>query len=184
MYQQGQTEKTGSPTVVRAPVVTPTMGAAKLSLLGLLAVAMLLVGGWAAIVPYAGPQFGFGWGDGGAWQWTFDRAMMNLVPGAVALVAGLLMLFGLPGGGRRRGLAGLAGLLTIASGAWLVLGSGIWTAFVGHTGLDVPQGVGAYWAFILRLGYHLGPGLLLVGVGALTWGLLPHSALRRPVAVG
>lgn len=183
MYQEGVAESTGSPTVVRTPVVTPAMGAAKLSLLALVAVATLLVGAWAAIVPYAGPQFGFGWGDAGAWRWTLDRATMDLIPGAVALVAGLLILIGLARGGRRRGLAGLAGLLTIASGAWLVLGSGIWTAFVGHTGLDVPQGVGVYWAFMLRLVYHLGPGLLLVAFGALTWGLLPHSALRRPVAV-
>ena len=155
------------------------MGAAKISLLWLLAVATLLVGAWAGMVPYVGPLFGFGQGDAGAWQWTTDRAFLNLIPGAAGVLAGLLLLLTMAFG-RGRGLAAFAGLLAAVAGAWLVLGPSAYGALIGSTTLETVH-FGPVWNFVIRVGYHLGPGLLLVAFGAWTMGLLPRGTVRRHV---
>ncbi len=153
------------------------MGAAKISLLWLLSVATLLVGAWAGIVPYVGPLFGFGQGDVGAWQWTTDRAYLNLIPGAAGVLAGLLLLLTMAFGWGR-GVAGFAGMLAAVAGAWLVLGPSAYGALIGSTTLEIPH-FGPSWNFVIRVGYHLGPGLLLVAFGASTIGLLPRDTVRR-----
>ncbi len=156
------------------------MGGTRTSLLWLLSVATLLVGAWAGLVPYVGPLFGFGQGDAGAWQWTTDRAFLNLIPGAAGVFAGLLLFLSLALGWGR-GLAGFAGLLAAVAGAWLVLGPSAYGAVIGSTSLDTVH-FGPVWNFTIRVGYHLGPGLLLVAFGAWTMGLLPRGTVQPHVA--
>lgn len=184
MFDQRGDGESGN-RVATNQVIVPTMGAAKISFLGMLSVGMLLVGAWAGIVPYAGPLFGFGQGDVGAWQWTNDRAPVSLVPGAAAVLAGLLLMASLffMASNRGRGLAAFAGLLAAVAGAWLVLGPSAYGALTGSTSLEAPH-FGAHWDFVIRVGYHLGPGLLLAVFGALTMGLLPRGGVRRQVAAG
>ena len=163
------------------PVARPTMGFAKLSMLGMLALATIAVGVWAALVPSIGPLFGFGINGAAAWSWDTDRAILDLLPGAVAVLAGLLLLLSVPAAaaGRGRFLGGMGGLLAVLAGAWLVVGPSAYGALTGNPAYDIGRGAGPYWGFLLSLGYHLAPGLLLVAFGGWAWGLLPRGRVRH-----
>ena len=149
-----------------------TFGKGEISVLTLLAVMIAVVGTWAGIVPYVGGFFGFGLGDAPAWHWTLDRALLDLIPGGAALFAALLLLVTRPAlaMGTGRLVAGLALLLIMLAGVWLVLGSGAYHVIVPGSRLPT---------FTQLLGYHYGPGLLLVGFGAGALGLLPRGGVRR-----
>lgn len=131
---------------------------------------VLLLGAWAGIVPYVAPVFGFSADGTGSWYWNLPHGLLFLVPGAAAFVAGLMIM----AGGRLAKSSG--GLLAAIAGAWLVVGPSAWLALHG-----APLFVGAsplreftYW-----IGYSLGPGGLLIGLGAFVLG---RSAFRRPLA--
>jgi hypothetical protein len=160
------------------PVAKPTMGFAKLSMLGLLALATIVVGAWAGLIPYIGPMFGFGVTGEAPWSWSMERVYLDLVPGAAAVLAGFLLLLSVPAAaaGRGRFLAGFGGLLAVLAGAWLVVGPSAYATLAGGTASDAGHG---YWGFLLSLGYHLAPGLLLVVFGAWAWGLLPRGRVRH-----
>jgi hypothetical protein len=145
----------------------------------LLAAAIIASGAWAGILPFVGPLFGFSPANTSAWHWDNTWAVLDLLPGALAVLGGLVLLSTLAAlaHGRGRALAGFGALLAVIAGTWLVLGPSIYQAVTGAS-LNMPQ-TGTWWAFALAAGYRLGPGLLLVAFGAWIWGMLPHSAMRR-----
>lgn len=166
--------------VERVPFTAKTFGKGEISVLTLLAVMIAVVGAWAGIVPYVGGLFGFGLNDAPAWHWTAARALLDLLPGGVALLAALLLLGTRPAlaMGTGRLVAGLALLLVMLAGAWLVLGPSAYLAIA--PGSSVPATHGApTWVFTRLAGYHYGPGLVLVACGAGALGLLPRGGVRR-----
>ena len=54
----------------------------------------VLLGAWGALIPFVGPYFDYSFGSNTAWQYTADRFWLNILPGAVAVLAGLLLLQG------------------------------------------------------------------------------------------
>jgi hypothetical protein len=123
--------------------------------------------------------YGFAIDAAPAWQQTTHRTMLHLVPGAVATVAGLVLMLAIPGlrRGRRRFLGALVALLTIAAGTSLVLGRSALAAFSASQLVDAVQGSPST-VFLLRLGYEWGPGLLLVAFGAWSLGLQAMGKVR------
>jgi hypothetical protein len=78
-----------------------------------------LLGAWAAIVPFAGPAFGYPMppgSNGDAWQWTASHWQLHVAAGVPALIGGLLLMFGSSSAARLGGVVGMLG------GAWAVLG--------------------------------------------------------------
>src|ERR1035437_3654209 len=73
------------------PALSTLPGSAPLSLLlgGFLA---LLVSAWAAIVPFVGPSFGFSPDGTASWTWNRAHVLGALVPGAVSLLACLIVV--------------------------------------------------------------------------------------------
>lgn len=127
---------------------------------------MLLLGAWGGIVPFVGPLFGFN-GDGSAsWTWNLSHALLSATPGAVAVAAGILVMLAGPTLYRPGGLK-VGGLLAVLCGAWFVVGPVAWPVlehakvFVGAS----PIRELAYW-----IGYSLGPGTLLIALGAFVIG--------------
>ena len=57
-------------------------------LLGLL---LMLLGIWAALIPFVGPYFGFAFTPDRVWVMTSGRLWLSLAPGAAAFVGGLLV---------------------------------------------------------------------------------------------
>jgi hypothetical protein len=166
--------------VERVPFAAKTFGKGEISVLTLLAVMIALVGVWSGIVPYVGGLFGFGLGDAPAWHWTVQRALLDLVPGGAALLAALLLLGMLPAlaMGTGRLVAVLALVLVMLAGSWLVLGPSAYLAIAPGSGVPAPHGSPG-WVFIQLVGYHYGPGLVLVAFGAGALGLLPRGGITR-----
>jgi hypothetical protein len=140
-----------------------------------------LVGAWGAISVFVGPDFGYRPSSASAWSWTTQNWLLHLIPGAVAVVAGLLIMSLSPmrRAGAGGGGLGLGALLIIAAGAWFVIGPALWPTF--ESGAPFVTGSSAGTSFINQLGSSLGPGILLAMLG----GMALKAGIARPaVAVG
>ena len=147
-------------------------------------VGAVLLGAWAAIVPFAGPRFGYALGASTAWQLTSDHVYLQLAPGAAGVLAGLVFLGFVPGRDRARfwrGVALAAGLLAAAAGAWLVIGPDAYTVIrhVGANGRTLPTHTLA--GLVTQVGYYLGPGVLLAVFGGMALSIGPHRCVRAGV---
>ncbi|HEX4864524.1 MAG TPA: hypothetical protein VFV02_10650, partial [Acidimicrobiales bacterium] len=126
----------------------------------------LLLAAWGGISVFVGPLFGYRPTSTNAWDWTMQNWLLHLVPGAVGVFAGLVMLatIGARGAGRRSGL-GLASLLTVAAGAWFVIGPSAYHWF--ESAAAFAPTASARRDFLNQLGSNLGPGVLLAVLGGM-----------------
>lgn len=91
---------------------------------------LLVLGAWAAIVPFIGDYLDFAYTPTSTWTWTSGRGWYEVAPGAAAFVGGLLLLFS-----ANRAVATLGAWLGIAGGAWLIIGPQLETLLdIGSTG--------------------------------------------------
>jgi hypothetical protein len=92
----------------------------------------VILGLWGALVPFIGPYFDYQIGTASTWDWSADRFWLSILPGAVAVLGGLMMLSSV-----RRASASFGGLLALAAGLWFVAGptvSILWNGGVMATG--------------------------------------------------
>jgi len=128
----------------------------------------LLLAAWAGIAVFVGPLFGYRPTSSSAWDWTTQNWLLHLIPGAVGVLAGLMMLgtIGARGVGRRSFL-GLASLMTMAAGAWFVIGPSAYRWF--HSAAAFAPTGSARSDFINQIGANLGPGILLAILGGMAF---------------
>lgn len=141
-------------------------------LLGLL---LVVLGIWAGLGPLAGPDFRFAYTPDSAWHFNNGRLYLSVVPGAAALLAGLIVM-----ATRSRALGILAGLLAVAGGAWLVVGQGVMTSLLKQpsisAGTPILRNGSAHagnltgYQYAEMLAFFTGVGLLIVFFGALAMG--------------
>jgi hypothetical protein len=133
---------------------------------------LILLGLWGALIPFIGPYFNFAFTPDQEWTWTTARGWLEVLPGVVTVVGGLLLLTS-----RNRATAMLGGWLAVAGGAWFVVGR----ALAG------PLGIGAVGSPVagnetkrvwLELTYFYGLGALIVFVGAVAVGRLSVRSVR------
>jgi hypothetical protein len=132
----------------------------------------VLAGAWGGLAPFVGPTFNYTADGGGSWHWDLARAMLAALPGAAAVVAGLLVVACARSVALAIGRGGvlLAGMVMFASGAWLALGPSAWPvlwndAYFVHSSAIADFGRSA--------GFAAGPGLVLaVGAGFLIGALM------------
>lgn len=88
-------------------------------------VLLVVLGIIAALLPFVGPYFNFGYtpAPDDAWHWTAGRFWYELLPGAGAALGGLILLFS-------------ASRIVTLFGAWLAAVSGVWLV-IGPTLADV-----------------------------------------------
>src|SRR5260221_8748065 len=79
-----------------------------------------LLGLWGALIPFVGPYFNYAFGADETWHYTADRLWLNILPGVVAVLAGLVLLVS----ARRAALVGGA-LLALVAGVWFALGPSV-----------------------------------------------------------
>ncbi|MST33829.1 hypothetical protein GHK86_14015 [Acidimicrobiaceae bacterium USS-CC1] len=137
-----------------------TTGETRTTTAPLAAAAVALIGAWAAIAAFVGPDFGYRVTTGAAWRWSTRNWMLHLAPGGAALLAGLLLI----GLAASRGAKVLLGLLVVAAGAWLVIGPAVWGWLEGSA--PYVAAASARASFLHQVGAALGPGLLLAALGA------------------
>lgn len=131
---------------------------------------LILLGVWGAAVPFIGPRYDFAFSPGQ--DWSTARGWLEVLPGAAAVLGGLLLLMS-----RNRAAAMLGGWLSVIAGAWFVVGR----VFAGPLGLgDVGTPVASsdtqrVW---LELSYFYGLGALIVFLGAFALGRVSLRTVR------
>jgi hypothetical protein len=108
------------------------------------------LGIWGALIPFVGPYFDYQIGTTQTWDWTSDRFLLSVLPGAAAAIGGLIMLYS-----TRRATASFGGLLALAGGLWFLAGpsvSMLWNdgvpatgAAIGDTGTRVLEWIGFFY---------------------------------------
>ena len=141
---------------------------------------VVLLAAWAGIVAFVGPTFGYAVHAGPSWQWNLDLGWLHFAPGVAGVVAGLLVLAsssspaqtapGAVAGRSRRLRLALASTLAAVAGAWLVIGPLAWPVLRPGSA-SVFRRASPLHTLADQVGANLGPGLLLVLLGALALGL-------------
>lgn len=120
---------------------------------------LILLGVWGALVPFFGPNIDWAYTSDPAWTWTTAKGWLEVLPGAVTAVGGLMVLMA-----GNRGSAVLGGWLAVAGGAWFVVGR----AFSSTLGIgDVGQPVAStdLKRALLEVTYFTGLGALILFLG-------------------
>jgi len=136
----------------------------------------VLLGAWTVVVAFVGPAFGYRATATQSWQWTATNWLLHLVPGAITVGSGLLIIALARGrAAGARGAIRLCALAMILAGAWMVIGPALWPVF--ESGRPYVGSSDATTAFVREVGANLGPGLLVVVLGAMI--LEAVSAMAR-----
>jgi hypothetical protein len=132
----------------------------------LMAVSAVLLGAWAAIVGFVGPAFDYDATGATTWEWTRTNWLLHLLPGAIVVLAGLIVIMlARAAGPGSRGMIRLCSFAMIAAGAWLVVGPALAPMF--KWGQPYGPTSDATTSFTYQIGANLGPGLLIVALGAM-----------------
>ncbi|MCB0942516.1 MAG: hypothetical protein KDB72_20015 [Mycobacterium sp.] len=143
---------------------------------------LVLLGLWGALIPFIGPYFDFAYDPDTPWTWTPARGWLEVLPGVVTVLGGLLLLMS-----RNRATAMFGGWITVIAGAWFVVGrlfAAPWG--LGDFGAPVADTLAAQMA--LELTFFTGLGALIIFLGGMALGRLSVRSLRdiryaqRPLA--
>jgi hypothetical protein len=130
-------------------------------------VLLVLLGLFAALVPFVGPYFDYQVGTTSTWDWSIDRFWLSVLPGAAAVVGGLIMLRS-----TRRSTASGGALIALAGGIWLVAGPAVsilWNEGASATGAAVGGNVTRMLEWI---GFYYGTGALITLLASYGLGFL------------
>jgi hypothetical protein len=133
---------------------------------------LIILGAWAAIIPFIGPLFTYAYTPDKSWTWTAARGWLEVLPGAVALVAGVILLMS-----ANRVTASVAAWLGIAAGVWLVIGRDLaqWL-HIGSPGQ--PASKHQFLAALESLGMFSGIGAAILLFAATALGRLSIRSVR------
>jgi hypothetical protein len=136
---------------------------------------LILIGGiWGGFAPFVGPYFHFVLGPDKTWTWTSGRLWLNVIPGIVAVIAGLMLLRSGPRTGGR-----LGALLAIGAGAWFAVGPDISQFWHAGGAQGIANGAKTTRIFEM-LAFHTGLGVAIATLGGYA---LPGLLLARRRAV-
>ena len=126
---------------------------------------ILLLGVWGGLIPFIGPYFHYAFGGYQHWHWTTQRLWMNVVPGAVAVIGGLMLLRAHT---RVGGLT--AGWVALAAGVWFAIGPTV-SILWHHNIYAIGAPMGGHTRQMLEwIGYFYGLGALIIGLAAFAMG--------------
>jgi hypothetical protein len=139
-------------------------------------VLLVLLGIWGAVIPFVGPYFHYAYTPDKTWDATAGRVWLEVLPGAVAFVSGLVVL-----GSRLRPQAALGAWLAAVAGAWFAVGgvvAGRW-ASLPTAGQPASSGLRAA---LEQIGFFTGLGVVIVFLAAVALGRLTVIVPDRVVA--
>jgi hypothetical protein len=121
---------------------------------------------------FLGPLFDFAYNPDQGSAWSATRGWLEVLPGVVAVVGGLLLVRS-----RNRATGMLGGWLSVVAGAWFVVGRVVATTLtIGEIGRPVAEtDTKTAW---LELTYFYGLGALIVFLGAMALGRLSVRSVR------
>jgi hypothetical protein len=133
---------------------------------------LILLGLWGALIPFIGPSFDFAYNPALGSEWSDARGWLEVLPGAVTVVGGLLLLRS-----QNRATAMLGGWLTVVAGAWFVVGK-LFAPTLGLGELGAPNASTDTKVAWLDLTYFYGIGALIIFLGATALGRLSVRSVR------
>ena len=133
---------------------------------------LILLGIWGALIPFVGPYFDFAYSPEQAWVWTDARGWLEVLPGAVTVLGGFLMMTS-----RNRASATLGGWLAVAGGAWFVVGRAF-ASMLAMGDIGVPAASTPTKTVALELAFFSGLGALIIFLAALALGRLSIRSVR------
>ena len=137
-------------------------------------VLLVILGAWAAIVPFIGPYLNFAYtpSTNTAWVWTEARGWFEVAPGAAAFAGGLLLLTS-----TNRAIAILGSWLGVAGGAWLIVGPSLTDVLDKSIGTPDPTSSTNVQA-LEELFFFYGVGALILFFASVALGRLSVQSLR------
>lgn len=132
---------------------------------------LILLGVWGAIIPFIGPYFDYAYTPDTTWTWTSGRFVLEVLPGAAAVLGGLLLLTT-----ANRVVAVFGGWLASAAGVWFVVGpilGTLWGGSSGATGMPVGDHT---TQVVERIGFFFGLGAAILLLAAHASGRLSVRA--------
>jgi hypothetical protein len=141
----------------------------------------IAVGAWAGLVPYVGHALHYSADGSATWTWNLQHGLLSLMPGAVAIVGGAMLVA--VGWVRRErispiqtaGLAGAAALLGL-SALWFLIGPSVWPIyFTSH----VLVAASPVRTFANVLGYYVAEGFVLAAIAGVAGSWAVRLLLRR-----
>src|SRR3954471_12002058 len=137
---------------------------------------IVVLGAWGAIVPFVGPSFNLTIGPDATFHMTHGRLWLSLIPGVVAVVGGLMLLFS-----ANRASAILGAQLALAAGVWFVIGpvlSQLWSSAPGALG-QAGFAAGDEGRRVLEaIAYFYGVGAAITAFAGLALGRLTLRSAR------
>ena len=126
---------------------------------------IILLGLWGALIPFVGPYFHYAFGSYQTWHYTSARLWLDIVPGAVAVIGGLMLV---RSSSRTSGLIG--GWLAVAAGAWFAIGPTV-SLLWHHAGNPIGAPMGGHTRQALELlGYFQALGVVIAALAAFAMG--------------
>jgi hypothetical protein len=136
---------------------------------------LVLLGVWGALIPLVGPYFHYAYTPDAAWTFTSGRIWLEIVPGAAAVLGGIILM-----ASASRPVAMIGAELAAVAGAWFALGtvlSPIWPA-ASSLNPGSPVGTTTVIRQLELLGFFTGLGVVIVFVAALALGRLTVVGVR------
>jgi hypothetical protein len=138
-------------------------------------VLVALLGIWGALIPFVGPYFHYAYTPDKAWTYDHGRLLLEVVPGAVAFVGGVLLIYAFS-----RHVALFGAFLGIIAGAWFALGNVLAPLWTTTWNAGVPASTTTLMRTMEQVGFFTGLGVVLVLISAAVAGRV--TAVPRLVA--
>jgi hypothetical protein len=133
---------------------------------------LVILGAWGALIAFIGPYFNYSYRSDHTWVWTSQRGWLEVLPGAVTVLGGLVLLLS----GSRFG-AMFGAWLGVAGGVWFVIGRSLSDVLnIGSVGQPTGSSQGARAA--AELGYFGALGAAIILVAGFALGRLSIVAAR------
>jgi hypothetical protein len=142
---------------------------------------LILLGAWGGLAPFIGAYLHFGYTPDKAWAYTSGRLWLSAVPGAAAVVGGLLVA-----ASSHRAVGCVGGFLAAAGGAWFIVGRPVIGLVVKHGSISPGVALGgplgplssAARLFLESVAFFTGTGVLILFFGTLALGRLSVVAVK------
>jgi hypothetical protein len=129
-------------------------------------VLLILLGIWGGLIAFVGPYFSYAYTPDKAWTYNTGRLWLEILPGAGAVVGGLLLVIT-----KHRAVAMFGAWLAAISGAWFAVGTTLSPLWNGNVPLGgTPVGSTTLIRTMEQIGFFTGLGVVIVFVAAMALG--------------
>ena len=122
--------------------------------------AVIVFGAWGALIPLVGPYFDFGFDTDRTWRLSEQHWTLSIIPGAVAVAAGLMLM--LPTRGR------IGAWSAVLAAAWFAAGPFLHPLW-SHTVAPIATDEGKRAA--LWIGYFMAPAVMIAYLSGVSQGI-------------